>query len=169
MLVEHSLKKQEMKADTRRFLNYTKHPDLPMTFNPFIIIQNSAEDSYMKINIIFALLIAIIAVIFALQNITTVRVSFFFWSIEGSLALVLLVTLAVGVLISSLTSLPSVISGKWTTSSQRKKLAKTETERNMYQQKAEAAEKEVKNLEDQLANLSAIVEQNQTDKPSDVS
>jgi hypothetical protein len=46
-----------------------------------------------------------------------------------------LVTLAVGVLISSLVSLPGVISGKWNTSSLNKKLTKVENERNMYQKK----------------------------------
>ena len=112
----------------------------------------------MQIAIIAALVIAIVAVIFALQNLTAVGVSFLFWSIHGSLALVLLVTLAVGVLVGSLASLPGLIRGKWATSSQKKKLSGLEAERNNYQHKAEEAEKDVKNLEEQLASLSAELE-----------
>ncbi len=118
----------------------------------------------MQIYILAALVIAIIAVIFALQNMTTVTVSFLFWSIKGSLALVLLVTLAVGVLISSLASLPGFIGGKWSSTSQKKKLASLETERDMYKQKAEDAEKEVEELEEQIANLSADFGQNPNDQ-----
>ena len=117
----------------------------------------------MQIFIIIALVIAVIAVIFALQNLAAVTVSFFIWSIHGSLALVLLVTLAVGVLISLLASLPGLFRGKWITSSQKKKLAALEAERTMYRQKAEEAEKDVKNLEEQLASLSAELEKHQPD------
>jgi cytochrome bd-type quinol oxidase subunit 1 len=110
--------------------------------------------------------IAIIAVIFALQNLAAVTVSFLFWNIHGSLALVLLVTLAVGVLISLLASLPGLIRGKWALSSQKKKLAALEAERNTYQHKAEEAEKDVKNLEEQLASFSAELEKHLPDKTS---
>jgi uncharacterized integral membrane protein len=121
----------------------------------------------MKIFIFFALVIALIAVIFAIQNTTPITVNFFAWSIEGSLALILLVTLGVGILISALVSLPGAISGKWNTSSLHKKLTKAEHERDMYQQKAEGAEKEVKDLEEQVANLSAINAQYQSNQPSE--
>src|SRR5512133_737464 len=100
----------------------------------------------MQIFIMVALVIAIIAVIFALQNMTAVTVSFFFWSINGSLALVLLVTLAVGVLISFLASLPGLARGKWISTSQKKKLTGLIAERDLYKQKAEEAEKDVREL-----------------------
>ncbi len=61
----------------------------------------------MLIFIIIALVIAIIGVVFALQNPITISVTLLFWSFHGSLALVLLGTLAVGVLISLLASPPS--------------------------------------------------------------
>lgn len=112
----------------------------------------------MQILIIFALLIAIVAVIFALQNLDPVTVSFFFWNAHASLALVLLITLAAGVLISVLASLPGLARGKWATSGQRKKLAALEAERNAFRQKADEAEKEVRELEVQLATLSAELE-----------
>jgi lipopolysaccharide assembly protein A len=127
----------------------------------------------MQIYLILALAIAIIAVIFALQNMTTVTISILFWSVKGSLALVLLVALAAGVLISVLVSLPGLIGGKWASSSQKKKLGNLESERNKYQEKAEAAAKEVedlqaqlKDVEEQLANLSAAYELAQIEKPA---
>ncbi len=117
----------------------------------------------MLIFIIIALIIAIIGVVFALQNPVTITVTFVFWSFHGSLALVLLGTLAVGVLISLLASLPGLMRGKWTASSQKKKLAAIETERNAYQKRAEEAEKDVKNLEEQVASLSAEYEKTHPD------
>jgi uncharacterized integral membrane protein len=120
----------------------------------------------MQIFIIIALVIALVAVLFALQNLTVVTVTFFIWNTHASLALVLLVTLAVGVLISLLASLPGLIHGKWTTSGQKKKLAVLENERNAYRQKAEESENEVKVLEEQVASLSAELEKHQPDPVS---
>ncbi|HEY3343745.1 MAG TPA: lipopolysaccharide assembly protein LapA domain-containing protein [Anaerolineaceae bacterium] len=118
----------------------------------------------MQILIFIALVIAIVAVIFALQNLAAVTVTFLFWSIHGSLALVLLVTLAGGVLISLLASMPGLVHGKWTSSGQKKTLVALEAERNTYKSKAENAEKEVKDLEVQLASLSAELEKNNPDQ-----
>ncbi len=119
----------------------------------------------MQIFIFIALLIAILAVIFALQNLAVVTVSFLFWSIQGSQALVLLVTLAAGVLISLLASLPGLVRGKWSTASQRKKLSALEAERNNFRQRAATAEKDVKELEEQVASLSAELEKFQPEPP----
>lgn len=121
----------------------------------------------MQIFIILALLISIVAVVFALQNTAVVTVSFLLWSFEGSLALVLLGTLLVGVLISLLASTPGLVRGKWNTSRERKKLTTLVTERDSYKMKAEQAEKEVKELEEQLASYSAELEKHLTD-PSPV-
>lgn len=120
----------------------------------------------MQIFIIIALVIAIIAVIFALQNMTVVTVSFFFWKAHSSLALVLLITLAVGVAISLIASLPGMIRSKLNESSQKKRLIALEGERDRYRQKAEAAEKEVKVLEEQLASYSAELEKHLPDETS---
>lgn len=115
----------------------------------------------MQVFIIIALIIAVLAVIFALQNLTAVTVTFFIWKFDGSLALVLLLSVVVGVLISLLASLPGLIRGKWTVASQRKKLAALEGERSENQRKAEEASKEVVTLEEQLASMSAALEQAQ--------
>lgn len=55
---------------------------------------------------ILALIIAILAVVFALQNADVIAVVFFTYSFEGSLALVLLVTFAVGVIVGVFFILP---------------------------------------------------------------
>lgn len=92
----------------------------------------------MSILLILALLIAIIAVIFALQNTTAVTVSFFVWQFDQSLALVLLLTLAVGVLIGIFTILPGSIRSKWRLSSQRKKM--DSLEKTLQQEKIQREE-----------------------------
>ena len=120
----------------------------------------------MQIFIVLALLIAMIAVIFALQNTAAVTVSFLFWSIHGSLAVVLLGTLMVGVIISLLASTPGLVRNKWASSGQKKKLSVLESERNSYQKRAEAAEKDVRELEEQLASFSAALEKHLPDEPS---
>ncbi len=116
----------------------------------------------MQVFIIIALLIAILAVIFALQNAVMVSITFLVWNIHGSLALVLLVTLAAGVVISLLASLPSLIRGRLTSRRQKKKLVALEAERNLFQQKAEDAGRDVKSLEEQVASLSAEYENRQS-------
>ncbi len=52
-----------------------------------------------------------VAVIFALQNIAVISVSFFTWQIEGSLAVILLTTVLVGIVATLLVLLPESISG----------------------------------------------------------
>ncbi len=78
--------------------------------------------------LILALVIAIIAVVFALQNTTTITISFIVWEVTGSLSLVLLVTLAIGVLIGLLFLSPSAIKSSLQASGQRKQLGALEKE-----------------------------------------
>lgn len=65
----------------------------------------------MAILFILGLLLGAVAVVFALQNITIVTVTFFTWQLEGSLALIIGVSLLTGVLITILTTIPQNISG----------------------------------------------------------
>ena len=67
----------------------------------------------MQLGLIVGIVCAIGAVIFAMQNIAPVIVTLGFWSFEGSLALVLLVTLGLGALIAGLVSSPAMISRQW--------------------------------------------------------
>lgn len=112
----------------------------------------------MQIFIVIALIIAIVAVVFALQNLTVVTVTLLLWKVDSSLALVLLISLAAGVLISLLASLPSWIRSRLALSNQKKKLAALETERNTLQQKADETDKEMLTLEEQVTSLSAELE-----------
>lgn len=63
----------------------------------------------MIILFILGLLLGAVAVVFSLQNIEIVTVTFFQWSFESSLAVVLLLAIASGVVISLLILLPGTI------------------------------------------------------------
>jgi uncharacterized integral membrane protein len=63
----------------------------------------------MIILFIIGLLLGAVSVIFALQNIDIVTVTFFSWHLTGSLALILLLTIAAGILVPLLLILPSSV------------------------------------------------------------
>lgn len=67
----------------------------------------------MQLMLIFGIAIAIGAVVFALQNTTPVAVALATWRFEASLAIVLLLALGLGALITGLLSSPSVIRSQW--------------------------------------------------------
>ena len=67
----------------------------------------------MQLMLIFGIVFAICAVIFALQNNVAVTVTLAVWQYEGSLAIVLLAALGLGALIAALLSSPSVIRRQW--------------------------------------------------------
>jgi uncharacterized integral membrane protein len=62
----------------------------------------------MQAFLIMALVIAVLALIFALQNTLAVTVHFLVWEYEGPLALVLLLTLVLGALTCFLALLPTL-------------------------------------------------------------
>ena len=78
--------------------------------------------------LIAALVIALLAVIFALQNTMTITISFLAWEVTGSLSLVLLITLAIGVVIGLLVLSPSAIKNSFAVSSNRKRIGSLEKE-----------------------------------------
>jgi lipopolysaccharide assembly protein A len=78
--------------------------------------------------LILALLIAVVAVVFALQNTTTITIAFFAWKMTGSLSLVFLVTLLIGILIGWLFVAPSLVKHSLRASGQRKRLGALEKE-----------------------------------------
>jgi len=80
----------------------------------------------MLLFLVLALLIAILAVILALQNPVGVTVTFLAWKFESSLALVLLVAFVLGVVLALVTLVSAVIRKNWTISSQKKKIAQLE-------------------------------------------
>lgn len=85
--------------------------------------------------LIVALVIALLAVIFALQNAVTITISFFVWTVTGSLSLVLLVTLVIGVVIGLLVLAPSAIKNSFTVSSHIKRIGALEKELNEHKAK----------------------------------
>lgn len=60
----------------------------------------------MRLGLISALVLAVVAVIFALQNPQAMEVNLLFFQTEGSTALVLILTFAFGVVVGLISSLP---------------------------------------------------------------
>ena len=73
--------------------------------------------------LIIVLLFAVMAVIFAVQNVEVVPISFLFWETGGSLALVLLLALVTGVVIGLLVTLPNRIKFSRQLSKRKKEIA----------------------------------------------
>lgn len=98
----------------------------------------------MPILVVFALIISLIAILFALQNAYAVPVSFLIWRFYGSLALILLLTLALGVIIGLLVTAPTIIKRGWASSRQKRQLSQLEEE---YQGQAQDASSQRKKLD----------------------
>jgi len=99
--------------------------------------------------LILALIIAVAAVVFALQNTDPVTVSFFAWQFEDQpLALIMLLALAAGVLIGLLTILPGSVRSKWRSSGQRKKIENLEKSLKETQFQFEQAKLEISALQE---------------------
>ena len=125
----------------------------------------------MQIFLIVALLIAIVAVVFAVYNTALVTITFFAWHFQTSLAVALLAALGAGVLIAILFSVPGWIKNGMSSVSQKKKYSGIQSERDALKQKYDALVKELDNikaklaasdaevstLEEQLASVSALV------------
>jgi lipopolysaccharide assembly protein A len=97
----------------------------------------------MQIMVIFALVIAALAILFAVQNNTPVQISFLTWKVESPLALVLLIAVAAGALISLLASLPTITRDKLNVRSHRKKVAELESSLSVHKGKLEEAQKQL--------------------------
>ncbi|WP_051282197.1 lipopolysaccharide assembly protein LapA domain-containing protein [Azovibrio restrictus] len=80
----------------------------------------------MQLATLLAICFAIAAGAFALQNNSPVVVHVFFWTLESSLALVLLATLALGALILALVSTPAVLRDRWQLGRQKKRIGELE-------------------------------------------
>ena len=65
----------------------------------------------MIILLILGVLLGAVAVIFSLQNVAIITVTFFSWSLTGSLALILLLAISSGIITTLLLLLPEFISG----------------------------------------------------------
>jgi len=88
-----------------------------------------------------ALAIALFVVLFALQNVVPVTVTFLTWTFEGSLGLFLFVALMSGVLVSFLASLPTLIKARLAAAHHRKEVAALKASIDEYRFKLEDAQK----------------------------
>ncbi len=105
----------------------------------------------LTILLILGLLVAVLAVIFALQNTAAITVTFLFWQFNQSLALVLLLAVFAGVLIGLLTILPGAIRNQWRTSGQKKKIDSLEKSAAELKIRAEEAERKLAEKTAELA------------------
>lgn len=101
----------------------------------------------MTIFLFLSLVVAAISVIFALQNNETVEITFLVWTFEASLALVVLVSLALGALISFLASTPTMIRKDMTNRTMRKRVTELEASVADTKLKLDTAEKQVAALQ----------------------
>lgn len=113
----------------------------------------------MVFSLILALVFAVVAVIFALGNPESVTVTFLSFQVEGSLAMVLLITAAVGILIGVLLMTPSAIKRNLALSGEKKRLKTAEKELDEHKSKMSELEGKVKETEAQQAQ--AVDEINQ--------
>jgi len=104
----------------------------------------------MQFLLILSLIIAILAVIFAVYNTEPVTVEFLSWSFEGSLALVLIMGMLVGVLISLLASTPSIVKNKLAIRSLNKQLTKLQKKLDEQASQLIEAQNKIQEQENEL-------------------
>jgi uncharacterized integral membrane protein len=80
----------------------------------------------MQIAILIGLAFAIGAVAFALQNNVPVTVTFILWRFDSTLAMVLLIAVAIGALITALLSTPAVLRLQWRVARRARQIAALE-------------------------------------------
>jgi putative membrane protein len=80
----------------------------------------------MRFALVFSLIIAVLAVVFALQNPQTMEVNLLFVDTQGSTALVLIITFGLGVLVGLLSTLPGRIRDRRKIKSLEKSLQKVQ-------------------------------------------
>ena len=83
----------------------------------------------MIIFLVLGLILGALSVVFALQNVVPITITFFVWQIEGSLALILLLAVLTGVLICGLLSIPEVIRNHLRFKALKKELAALKAEK----------------------------------------
>lgn len=97
----------------------------------------------MQIFLVLALIIALIAVVFTIQNTALVTVTFLVWDFNHSLAFVVLLAILAGVLISQFVAMPGRFKRKLEITNQTKKIKDMETELMSSKVRMEALKQEV--------------------------
>lgn len=91
--------------------------------------------------LVLALLMAIVMVFFALENPTMVTVSFFGYAAQGSLALIIMVAMGIGVLIGLLVMIPGRIKSGLSNARNRKEIGSLEASLEEHKTKLASLEK----------------------------
>jgi putative membrane protein len=104
----------------------------------------------MQIFLVLALIIALIAVVFTIQNTALVTVTFLFWDLNQSLAFVVLLAILSGVLISQFVSVPGKVKRTMENTSQKKKIKELDTELMSTKVRLEALKQELEIYHNQL-------------------
>ena len=102
----------------------------------------------MQILLIFSFVIAFLAILFAIQNTDVTPIHFLFWETEGSLALVLFISLVAGALISYLATAPGQIKQRMTISSQRKRITEVESQLTSTQEELQGTKEQLQQIEE---------------------
>lgn len=105
----------------------------------------------MIILFIIGLILGAFAIIFAAQNVTAITVVFLAWRFEGSLALILAMAVASGVLICALLSWPDVIRKRF-------QIAKLREEKQGLKDELAYKEKEVEEERSKLVANNAYID-----------
>ena len=94
--------------------------------------------------IVLLIAVAVLAVIFAVQNSAPITVSFFGWSAQASMSIVLVLTFAAGILIGMLLLFPSIWKRMRALSAQKRKTseARKETQETKASPSPEAGQEE---------------------------
>ena len=104
----------------------------------------------MQIFLVLALIIALIAVVFTIQNTALVTVTFLFWDINQSLAFVVLLAILSGVLISQFVSVPGKVKRTMENNNQKKKIKELDTELMSTKVRLEALKQELEIYHNQV-------------------
>ena len=122
----------------------------------------------MPILLIFSFIIAFVAIIFAIQNTAITPIRFLIWQSEGSLALILFISLVAGALISYLATTPTQIKQRMTISNQRKRISEVESQLVSTQEELGQAQSQIKEIEEQKeAELPPTSEENAATQDSE--
>ncbi|MBW4555222.1 MAG: DUF1049 domain-containing protein [Trichormus sp. ATA11-4-KO1] len=101
----------------------------------------------MQIFSIIAVLVALLAVVFAFQNAVTISITFFDWNLQASLAIVLILTLGIGIIIGLLVSIPNLIKRNLRIAKYKEKVTELENESNKYLETITHQRQRIENLE----------------------
>ena len=113
----------------------------------------------MKFEIIFALIVSIFAVMFALQNPTIVPLTFIIWNFEEPLALFLLISIAVGALIISVLTIPGWLKSRKQIGKHHKEVAELEDNLSKYRSNLIDAQNSNKDLRQKILEIEQTKEE----------